>query len=280
MSVCSALGSEPSVSLASSYDGESSLDRSLKWAAAVITPFYGWGHWSSKLSSLAKVPQQKDRTQHWVLKYLKYFKLILLSSPPFLLLEFHTSLWSLWFQPFLCMQKCSETSQCYWFWASMCQVLYSPGGIPQMCEAWSPSQKFLSFFIYFWFLLFSFFLLLNEFITFVVVHWSSQSSFTGFPSHNPSASPHPPKLSPLETISFPRSLRCCWWDKGYRSCGPWIHVSFVWHLGKSAWFFELCLLQFESHLCHLLVRLLWASLLPFLYGSFLIFETRIILPFL
>ena len=38
--------------------------------------------------------------------------------------------------------------------------------------------------------LFLIFLLLNEFITFIVVQWSSQSSFIGFPSHNPSASPH------------------------------------------------------------------------------------------
>ena len=42
-----------------------------------------------------------------------------------------------------------------------------------------------------------YFLLLNEFITFIVVQRSSQSNFIGFPSHNPSASPHPPELSPL-----------------------------------------------------------------------------------
>ena len=35
------------------------------------------------------------------------------------------------------------------------------------------------------------FVLLNEFITFIVVQWSSQSNFIGFPSHNPSVSPHP-----------------------------------------------------------------------------------------
>ena len=32
----------------------------------------------------------------------------------------------------------------------------------------------------------------NEFITFVVVQWSSKSNFIGFPSHSPSASPIPP----------------------------------------------------------------------------------------
>ena len=30
-----------------------------------------------------------------------------------------------------------------------------------------------------------------NFITFIVVHWSSQSNFIGFPSHTPSTSPHP-----------------------------------------------------------------------------------------
>jgi len=33
------------------------------------------------------------------------------------------------------------------------------------------------------------FLLLNEFTAFIVVQWSSQSNFIGFPSHNTSASP-------------------------------------------------------------------------------------------
>ena len=36
-----------------------------------------------------------------------------------------------------------------------------------------------------------FFFKLNEFITFVVVQWASQSSFIGFPSHNPSLCPPP-----------------------------------------------------------------------------------------
>ena len=36
------------------------------------------------------------------------------------------------------------------------------------------------------------FLLLNEFITFIVVQQSSQSNFIWFLSHNPNASPHPP----------------------------------------------------------------------------------------
>ena len=36
---------------------------------------------------------------------------------------------------------------------------------------------------------YGFFKLLNEFITFIVVQWSSQSNFIGFPSHNPRASP-------------------------------------------------------------------------------------------
>ena len=35
-----------------------------------------------------------------------------------------------------------------------------------------------------------YFLLLNEFITFIVVQWSSQPNFIAFPSPNPSASPH------------------------------------------------------------------------------------------
>ena len=43
-----------------------------------------------------------------------------------------------------------------------------------------------------WWILFYF--IFNEFITFVVVQWSSQSNFIGFPSHNPSAFLHPPKL--------------------------------------------------------------------------------------
>ena len=50
-------------------------------------------------------------------------------------------------------------------------------------------------FILFYYILFYYFfiiLLLNEFIAFVVVQWSSQSSFIGFPSHTPSTFSQPP----------------------------------------------------------------------------------------
>ena len=50
------------------------------------------------------------------------------------------------------------------------------------------------------------FLLLNEFITFIVVQWSSQSNFKGFPSHSPSTFHPPHKFFPLETISFSKSV--------------------------------------------------------------------------
>ena len=38
--------------------------------------------------------------------------------------------------------------------------------------------------------LFRSFVLINEFITFIVVQWASQPNFIGFPSHTPSVSPH------------------------------------------------------------------------------------------
>ena len=40
------------------------------------------------------------------------------------------------------------------------------------------------------FYLFFYFYLLSEFITFIIVQWSSQSNFIQFPSHNPSAYSH------------------------------------------------------------------------------------------
>ena len=48
--------------------------------------------------------------------------------------------------------------------------------------------------------------LITQWIYYIyIVQWSSQSNFIGFPSHTASASPYPPKLSPLETISFSKS---------------------------------------------------------------------------
>ena len=51
---------------------------------------------------------------------------------------------------------------------------------------------------------YSFFLKLINFITFTVVQQSSQPSFTAFPSQTPV--PSPPNLSPLEIISFSKSV--------------------------------------------------------------------------
>ena len=45
---------------------------------------------------------------------------------------------------------------------------------------------------FFFKLFYLYFIFSNEFITFTVVQWLSQPNFIGFPSHNPSTSPHPP----------------------------------------------------------------------------------------
>ena len=49
--------------------------------------------------------------------------------------------------------------------------------------------------IWHFFQIFCLFLLLNEFITFIVVQWSSQPNFIAFPSQTPSTSLTPPPVS-------------------------------------------------------------------------------------
>ena len=101
------------------------------------------------------------------------------------------------------MNRFSDIKPTIYFWDEYTGSIYTILLISYwlgllILSLWGPGEV--------WFLLvFFFFFTSMNFITFIVVWWSSQSNFIAFPSQISSPSPQPTNLSPLVAISFSKS---------------------------------------------------------------------------